>query len=96
MLFIICYVQVWLIKVEYYFGELNKNFKRKRRVDNFLYHITKRKYLDRILTEGLLINSNKNGFVRKSYLENYLAKFNKPLLDQIKSGRPELFDYKNH
>ena len=32
----------------------------------------------------------------ESYLENYLAKFNKPLLDQIKSGRPELFDYKNH
>jgi len=44
-------------------------------MDKFLYHITKRKYLDRILTEGLLINSNKNGFVRKSYLENYYKKY---------------------
>lgn len=66
---------MWIIKVECLIVELNKNFKRKRRVDNFLYHITKRKYLDRILTEGLLINSNKNGFVRKSYLENYHIKY---------------------
>ena len=44
-------------------------------MEKFLYHITKRKYLDRILTEGLLINSNKNGFVRKSYLENYYKKY---------------------
>lgn len=41
----------------------------------WLYHITKRKYLDNILTEGLLINSNKNGFVRKSYIKNYLDKY---------------------
>lgn len=25
--------------------------------------------------EGLLINSNKNGFVRKSYIKNYLDKY---------------------
>lgn len=31
----------------------------------------------------------------QSFLENYLAKFNQPLLDQLKSERPELFDYKN-
>ena len=41
----------------------------------WLYHITKRKYLDNILTEGLLINSNKNGFVSNSYIENYLDKY---------------------
>ena len=41
----------------------------------WLYHITKREYLDRILTEGLLINSNKNGFVKKSYLKNYYDKY---------------------
>jgi hypothetical protein len=31
--------------------------------------------VDNILTEGLLINSNKNGFVRKSYLVNYYHKY---------------------
>jgi hypothetical protein len=40
-----------------------------------LYHITKLKYLDNILINGLLINSNKNGFVRKSYLKNYYNKY---------------------
>jgi hypothetical protein len=44
-------------------------------LDKFLYHITKLKYLDGILTNGLLINSNKNGFVRKSYLDNYYIKY---------------------
>lgn len=41
----------------------------------FLYHITKRENLDKILTEGLRINSNKNGFVRKSYIRNYYEKY---------------------
>lgn len=41
----------------------------------WLYHITKRKNLDKILTEGLRINSNKNGFVRNSYLKNYHIKY---------------------
>jgi hypothetical protein len=44
-------------------------------VGNFLYHITKIKYLNDILTEGLLTNSNNNGFVRKSYLEKYYIKY---------------------
>ncbi len=44
-------------------------------MDNFLYHITKIEFLDGILTNGLLINSNKNGFVRKSYLKNYHIKY---------------------
>jgi len=55
--------------------ELSKILKEKEVMDNFLYHITKKKYLDKILTEGLLINSNKNGFVRKSYLEKYHIKY---------------------
>ena len=41
----------------------------------WLYHITKLKYLDNILIEGLLINSNKAGFVNKSYLEHYHHKY---------------------
>lgn len=41
----------------------------------WLYHITKIEYLNNILTEGLLINSNKNGFVNKSYLKNYYIKY---------------------
>jgi hypothetical protein len=40
-----------------------------------LYHITKLKYVDNIIINGLLINSNKNGFVRKSYLKNYYTKY---------------------
>lgn len=44
-------------------------------MDNFLYHITKLKYLEGVLTNGLLINSNKNGFVKKSYLGNYHIKY---------------------
>ena len=43
--------------------------------DKFLYHITKIKYLDNILIEGLLINSNRNGFVNKSHLKNYYIKY---------------------
>ena len=42
----------------------------------FLYHITKLRYLDSILTNGLLIDSGKNGFVGKSYLKNYYRKYN--------------------
>ena len=41
----------------------------------WLYHITKRKNLGKILTEGLRINSNKNGFVGNSYLKNYHIKY---------------------
>ncbi|MFW6225453.1 MAG: hypothetical protein ACOC3V_00675 [bacterium] len=44
-------------------------------MDNFLYHITKLKYLDNILINGLLINSNKNGLVKKSYLKKYYTKY---------------------
>jgi|688.fasta_scaffold336172_2 hypothetical protein len=57
-------------------NDVIQSFRRRYFVDGiFLYHITKRKYLDRILTEGLLINSNKNGFVRKTYLKNYHIKY---------------------
>jgi hypothetical protein len=41
----------------------------------WLYHITKIKYLDNILTEGLLVNSNKNGFVKRNYLNIYHQKY---------------------
>lgn len=41
-----------------------------------MYHITKLRYLDSILTNGLLIDSGKNGFVNKSYLKNYYRKYN--------------------
>ena len=34
-----CYVLVWLVKVECLIGELNKNFKRKRRVDFLILNI---------------------------------------------------------
>lgn len=41
----------------------------------YLYHITKYENLDNILKNGLLINSNKNGFVKKEYLPNYKIKY---------------------
>lgn len=40
-----------------------------------LYHITKFEYLPSILTQGLQINSGKNGFVKTQYLPNYYAKY---------------------
>jgi hypothetical protein len=42
---------------------------------DFLYHITKLCFLDNIITEGLLINSNKNGFVKKGYIKEYYKKY---------------------
>lgn len=42
----------------------------------FLYHITKKKYLNSILLNGLKINSNKNGFVSRSYIKTYYIKYN--------------------
>jgi hypothetical protein len=40
-----------------------------------LYHITKIVYLDNILQNGLLVNSNKNGFVEKSHISEYHKKY---------------------
>lgn len=44
---------------------------------NVLYHITKSKYLHRILTEGLKINSNKSGFVTfsREYKKELYSKY---------------------
>jgi hypothetical protein len=41
----------------------------------YLYHITKLKYLDSILQNGLLINSKNNGFVKKSFINYYHKKY---------------------
>ena len=41
----------------------------------FLYHLTKEKNLNSILQSGLKINTNKFGFVRKSYKEYYFKKY---------------------
>lgn len=44
---------------------------------NVLYHITKSKYLDRIMTEGLKINSNKSGFTTfsREYKKDLCSKY---------------------
>jgi hypothetical protein len=41
----------------------------------YLYHITKEKYVSNIITNGLQINSNKNGFVHRDYLKYYKDKY---------------------
>ena len=41
----------------------------------YLYHITKKKYLQKILTEGLKINSGKTGFCTKDVHSWYKIKY---------------------
>lgn len=43
--------------------------------DIYMYHITKKSNLNKILSQGLLVNSNNNGFVKKTYLHNYYIKY---------------------
>lgn len=40
-----------------------------------LYHITKKEYLNSILINGLNVNSNKNGFVKKKDIGLYTKKY---------------------
>lgn len=43
--------------------------------DLILYHITKEKYIQSILIEGLKINSKKSGFCRKDIHKHYKLKY---------------------
>ena len=73
MLFIICYVWVCIVKVECLIGELNKNFKRKRRVDFFkfeyIYIMSKeiRQMIDKVKNFNQFVNENTNNILNKSF-----------------------------
>lgn len=41
----------------------------------YLYHITKIKNIESILVQGLIVNSKRNGFIKKEYLKYYYEKY---------------------
>ena len=51
------------------------SLKPKQKDNMELYHITKEKYLNLILTEGLKINSGKTGFCKKEEHQRYKSKY---------------------
>ena len=64
---------MWIIKVECLIGELNKNFKRKRRVDFFkfeyIYIMSKeiRQMIDKVKNFNQFVNENTNNILNKSF-----------------------------